>query len=707
MRTPLVDTFHRSLLVTLGARTEDHWPVTAAFQEHPRSPAQVASGRFVLVLEELAAITDPKLYGVALGRALFTDELRDLYVRAKSGTGPLHFMLSLDAPDLRALDWERLCGPRGAGMEPVGLDQRVAYSRYIPSPTAYEHGELRASELRALVLVANPEGLQNYRLAPFDAEAAVAAVREGLPGVPITVLGPVQGAAGPSSVDAMCRLLTESYFPILHVIAHGQVSRGDDPETILYLSDDNNQAKPVPKPEFVDRLGLISDGRPDFIFFASCEAGVDPREDAMEGGGLARSLVGRLGIPAVLAMSSRVSIATALALTRSFYGRLRVHGHVDIALAEAGAELAGRRDAHVPALYSRLGALPLFTVDEAATSGPEPQWSADMKVLGVALQRALARREFLAKVGQETDGVDTEISGIRQRMRHDGLLHAGDILAGRFLLLAILGEGPSSVVWRAHDRELKRDVALKVLHSQHTRHPELVRQFRRAFERVQKLEHGVVRPLGPVQAEHGRVFVPLELTTGGTLAELVHQRRLAREGVIPIVIKLAKILGHAHEKGLLHRDVEPSNILFDAQGEPRLGDFDMLFEHEKLIDSGISHVSPGVFLAPECIAGTPKASPATDVYGLAMTALFMYTGRHPTEALHVPRRYFRRLEVPPHIRAALRRAVAFEPERRFPTMQAFAAALENPPPRLRQPLVAGAALLLLILLVFLVLLVAR
>lgn len=705
MRTPLVDTFHRSLLVTLGVRAQDHWPVTAAFQEHPRSPAQVASGRFVLDLEELAAITDPKLYGVALGRALFADELRDLYVRARSGAGPLHFMLSLDAPDLRALDWERLCGPRGAGMEPVGLDQRVAYSRYIPSPTAYERGELHASELRALVLVANPEGLQNYRLAPFDAEAAVTAVREGLPGVPCTVLGPVEGAAGPSSVEAMCRLLTERDFPILHVVAHGQVSRGDDPETTLYLSDDDNQARPVPKHEFVDRLGLISEGRPDFIFFASCEAGVDPREDAMEGGGLARSLVGRLGIPAVLAMSSRVSIATALALTRSFYARLRVHGHVDLALAEAGAELAGRRDAHVPALYSRLGALPLFTADDAPAAGPEPRWSPDMKVLGVALQRALARREFLAKVGQETDTVDTEISGIRQRMRRDGLLHAGDILAGRYLLLDILGEGPSSAVWRAHDRELKKDVALKILHSQHTRHPDLVRQFRRAFERVQRLERGVVRPLGPVQAEHGRLFVPLELVQGGTLAELIHKRRLAREGVIPIVLKLAAILAHAHDKGLLHRDVEPSNILFDAQGEPVLGDFDMLFEHEKLIDSGISHVSPGVFLAPECIAGTPKAGPATDVYSLAMVALFMYTGRLPTEALHVPRPYFARLEAPPHVRRALRRAVAFEPERRFPTMTAFAEALAHPPRRRLAPWLAAAALLALALLLFL--LVAR
>lgn len=698
MEAPEFSPFRRSLAVTIGVKAQDFWPVTAILSEHPRALPVVSSSRFALDLVELAGLADPRLYGVALGRALFTDDLRDLFLRASAGEAPLHLMLSLDAPDLRPLNWERLCAPRGGGMEFVGLDQRVAYSRYIPSPVARGCPELGAGDLRVLVLVACPDELDRYRLAPFDAEAALAAVRAGLPGVPCTVLGPVQGAAGPSSLDALCGALTDGSHTLLHIIAHGRVTRDAEAQTLLYLSDEHNQARAVPKDELVARLGLVAGGLPQFIFFASCESGVDPGEDTM--GGLARSLVGHLGIPAVLAMSSRVSVATALALSRSFYARLRVHGYVDQALVEASAELAGRRDALVPALYSRLGAIPLFNaVAEDHDAGPEPEWShADMKVWGVALQRALARRDHLTRLGHQTEPVDTEISGIRQRMRKDGLLHAGDILCGRYLLLTLLGEGPSSAAWRAHDRETKVDVALKILHSQHTRRPELVRQFRRAVERLANLDHpGIVRPLGPVVSEQGRLFVALELMTGGTLTELVRQRRLAAQGVLPIVLQIADTLAHAHSRGLLHRDVEPSNILFDAAGAPHLGDFDMLFESDKLIDSGISHLSPGIFLAPECISGSTKASPATDVYGLAMVALFMLTGHAPTEALHVPRPFFSRLPVRPHVRRALRRAIAFDPQQRFASVEAFAAALAAPPSRRRWPWLLGSLALALVL----------
>ena len=87
-------------------------------------------------------------------------------------------------------------------------------------------------------------------------------------------------------------------------------------------------------------------------------------------GGLAQRLVRELGMPAVLAMTDRVTVSTARALTESFYGRLLEHGEPDLALVEANAGLAERHDVTVPVLFSRLGGRPLFT--EAPDRGARP-----------------------------------------------------------------------------------------------------------------------------------------------------------------------------------------------------------------------------------------------------------------------------------------------------------------------------------------------
>jgi hypothetical protein len=671
-------TFRRSLSITIGVKTQEFWPVEVVLHEQPRALPIVGAGRFVVDLEELQSTVQPRPYGELLGRALFTDSVRDLFVRGGAGTGPLHLMLSFDAPELRPLQWERLCAPRGGGaLEFVGLDQRVAYSRYIPSPVLRSYRELAAADLRALVLVAAPDGLQAYGLAAFDAEAAVAAVRAGLPGVPCTVLGPVAGAAGPATLDALCGALTDGRHTIVHVIAHGRTNPVER-ETLLYLAGAGGDVDVVEKHQLIARLGLLAEGLPHLMFFAACDSGVDLGEDNI--GGLARGLVGDLGIPAVLAMSSRVSIATAEALTRSFYANLLAHGHVDQALVEANAELASRRDALVPALYSRLGALPLFTPDARGDGDPEPEYSrSDMRAWSAALQQALARRDQLAVAGRPTHTVDSEISGIRHRMRQDGQLHAGDVLRGRYLLLSLLGEGPSSAVWRAHDRTARVDVALKILHPQHTRRAEFVRQFRSTIDRLRTLEHpNIVRVLGPVEEEHGRVFAAIELLTGSNLRDAVRERRIAPDGVLAIVDYLAAALTYAHGRGIIHRDVEPTNVIFDADGVPHLIDFDMLIDDGKIVDTGISHLTPGIYIAPERLADQPRACPESDVYGLAVTALFMITGSPPFEAFREPRRFFARLPVEPHVRRALRRAIAFAPRDRFRTIAAFVAALKTP-----------------------------
>jgi len=686
--------FRRSLSITIKPRVGDAWPVEAVLHERPQGMPAVLSSTFRVDEVELRALVRPRDYGEILGKALFTGSIRDGFARSIRGGEPLHVMLSIDAPELRPLIWERLCGPQSNGFQFLGLDQRVAYSRYIPSPVDRETRELRPSDLRALVVIACPEGLSGYGLAEFDPEVAAAAVRDGMRGIRCDFLGPVAGASGRATLDGICEALTRSQYTILHVVAHGRSLRAlrdeigvdglkktvERRETLLFLETAEGRVDVVEKHDILRNFGTLNTALPHLVFFAACESGVDAGEDSL--GGLARGLVGELGIPAVIAMSSRVTIVTAHALTRAFYTRLQVHGHVDEALVEAGAGLIDRDDALVPALYSRLGPLPLFIPENevVGAGAPEPEYTdPDLRNWSLMLQRAFAMRERLSHAGQTTETIDSEISSLRLRLRKDGDLHAGDILGeGRYLLIALVGEGITSNVWKAHDRREDRLVALKTLHPQMLRRDGVVRQFKRGAERMRSLEHpGIVRVLGPAEEE---------------------DRRLSVDAILPIARALAEALAYAHARKILHRDVEPSNVLFDADGQPRLADFDLALDQGKILDTGLSHTAPAVYVAPECLSPHPEARPATDVYGLAMTILFMYAGAPPVGVLSAPRRFIANLKCPPPVQRALLRAVHYSPRRRFATMEAFLAALDATDVawwRRRTVLVAAGAALLL------------
>ena len=187
-------------------------------------------------------------------------------------------------------------------------------------------------------------------------------VRKALGDIPHIVLADpaaVPDAAGPPTLDALAERITAEPITLLHFICHGRVAEGG--ETVIFLADAQGQVSAVTASQLIDRLRLLhgAPGLPRFAFLSTCESAAP--EAAASLGGLGQRLVRDLGMPAVVAMTERVSVATADALAAAFYRRLREHGQPDLALAEATAGLAGRHDITVPALYSRLGGRPLFS----------------------------------------------------------------------------------------------------------------------------------------------------------------------------------------------------------------------------------------------------------------------------------------------------------------------------------------------------------
>lgn len=424
-------------------RSGDGWPVVAEETDQAVGLSDRAEGWLVLDPVALQVIA-PQKYGEFLGRAVFTGEILALFEAARARSGDrLHVALCLEAEGLRTLRWERLCAPDGERWRPLLLDQRTPFSQHIPTSGSRRFHSAGLDELRALVLVASPAGLDSYGCATFDVNRVIDSVRQALGPVPFDVLANTPGTAGPPTLDTLCERITEGGYGLLHIASHG---RSIDGESVIFLSRSaytggrarpGDQVDPVDTAEFVDRLRNVvgSHGLPRLIFLAGCETAQPDIGGAL--GGMAQGLVRNLGIPAAVAMTDQVSLETAVPLAAAFYRGLRTHGYADQALAEALAGLAARHDVAVPvmALFTRLVGRSLFV--QGSTGGrpaaaPEPP-------------RVAA--DGLPRTGKCTFGRDGEI-GVLESARLDP---AVNIVA----ITGMGGSGKSALVVRWFGRLAK------------------------------------------------------------------------------------------------------------------------------------------------------------------------------------------------------------------------------------------------------------
>ncbi|MEW5859394.1 MAG: CHAT domain-containing protein, partial [Cyanobacteriota bacterium] len=354
--------------ITIQRKSGAYWPIVV---EHTRPGVLLpirAEGTLQLHQEDFQELTSllgqPRNYGTHLGKALFRDEVRDAFVGAlRDSTEPLRVLLFIEAEDReqRSLRWERLCANIDDGWYLLAIEQRTPFSLYIPAITDRRFPAIGRRDLRALVLVASPSGLGRFSLDPFDVEATVESVRQALGGIPCDVMATIDGALGPPNLNELCKQLTDQskQYTLLHFVCHGKlIDRG---ETVLYWATADNSVEPVTGTRLLERLHSLRGARglPHFAFLSTCESANSEAEEAL--GGLAQRLVRDLGMPAVVAMTEKVTIKTAQALAESFYRQLKESGEVDLALNGAAAGLAERHDITVPALFSRLGGRPLFS----------------------------------------------------------------------------------------------------------------------------------------------------------------------------------------------------------------------------------------------------------------------------------------------------------------------------------------------------------
>ncbi len=208
------------------------------------------------------------------------------------------------------------------------------------------------------------------------------------------------------------------------------------------------------------------------------------------------------------------------------------------------------------------------------------------------------------------------------------------LIAGRYRLHTALGRGAMGEVWRARDEVLGADVAVKVLLAQSS-DPTAAARFRLEAQTAGSLNHPNVVGVYDFGAHEDRLFLVMELVEGDSLARLLNGvGRLSAEQVARIAAQAASGLAAAHQRGIVHRDVKPGNLLLDAHGTVKIGDFGIA---RFLDDPGGGLTATGqvvgtsLYLAPERALGQP-AGPASDVYALGCVLYQLLTGRPPFRA---------------------------------------------------------------------------
>jgi serine/threonine-protein kinase len=258
-----------------------------------------------------------------------------------------------------------------------------------------------------------------------------------------------------------------------------------------------------------------------------------------------------------------------------------------------------------------------------------------------------------------------------------------DAIGAQYALEGEIGRGGMSVVYRARDLRLNRSVAIKVLPPELSHDSAIRARFTREAQTAAQLAHAHIVPIYDVGERDGIAYLVMANLTGGNLGTLlVHEPRLPIEEVRRFVREVADALDYAHQRGVIHRDVKPDNILLDREsGRALVTDFGIAWAMEaasRLTATGIAVGTP-TYMSPEQAVGERALDGRSDIYSLGVLAYQMLTGRVPFTAgnamalllKHVTERPRSILELrpdtPPAMSEAIERALLKSPEDRWPT----------------------------------------
>ena len=257
----------------------------------------------------------------------------------------------------------------------------------------------------------------------------------------------------------------------------------------------------------------------------------------------------------------------------------------------------------------------------------------------------------------------------------------------RYQMGPVLGRGGMATVYRAVDTAADQPVAIKILEARLAEDAGMVEAFQREAAMMQSLEHpGIVRVFTSTEID-GQPAIVMELLEGGELRDvLLREGAFTERRALDVVIPVLDALHAAHEAGVIHRDVKPHNVVFDAAGAPKLIDFGIGQAEELMEADDAGHVGTVEYMAPERVDGF-AVDARSDIYSAGIMLFELVCGHVPYRADSgaAVMRMHRQAEIPDpklfqpeityRLARAIQRALAKHPEDRFPSAEAFRDAL--------------------------------
>jgi serine/threonine protein kinase len=263
----------------------------------------------------------------------------------------------------------------------------------------------------------------------------------------------------------------------------------------------------------------------------------------------------------------------------------------------------------------------------------------------------------------------------------------------RYAVRKVLGEGAFGVVYKCHDPSLDREVAIKKLRPDALGSVKYVERFLREAKVVAKMLHGNIVPVYELGEDEGAYFIASAFIAGQSLADIIPENGLDAGRAVRLVLQLLEALAYAHDQGVLHRDVKPSNAMLGDKDTLYLMDFGLAGwvgqDTGRMTQDGSVMGTPS-YMPPEQASGQiQRVGPAADQYSAGVVLYELLTGHLPFEGgpiqavlynvIHTapPTPSEFRADLDSNLEAICLRALAKKPEERFPDCRAFAEALRS------------------------------
>ncbi|MDD3411974.1 MAG: Stk1 family PASTA domain-containing Ser/Thr kinase [Eubacteriales bacterium] len=264
----------------------------------------------------------------------------------------------------------------------------------------------------------------------------------------------------------------------------------------------------------------------------------------------------------------------------------------------------------------------------------------------------------------------------------------GMVFAERYKLVDFIGQGGMSLVYRAVDLRTGHSVAIKILKSEYNEDKEFLERFQREAQAASLMSHHNIVNLLDVGVEGEHRYLVLEYVSGSTLKEIIQQKgRLSTNTAIQIAIRILSALQHAHDNGIIHRDIKPQNVLVNSDGHVKVADFGIArMTNAFTISKGDTVVGSVHYSSPEQASGSVVEA-SSDIYSTGVVLYEMLTGRVPftgdtpvavamqhINAAPPPITDFNP-DVPPAVVAVVMKALEKSPKKRYQSAREMADAL--------------------------------